>query len=58
MSNWIEWMIIIIFAMNSILVIRDIGKQRTPVTPGYAAFMVTVNTVIIGYYFWRIVTGA
>ena len=56
MDHITDWLIIAVFAANSVLTITQIGKERAPITPGTAAFYVLINTIVIGIFLWSIVT--
>lgn len=57
MDEWMKWALIALFAFSSVSEINKIGKERRPISPGEAAFVVLVNIALIGIVLWSIVTS-
>lgn len=46
--TWADWMVVAIFLLSTAFNIRDIGKERKPITPSDAVVTFTVALAIIG----------
>ncbi|MFI7608712.1 hypothetical protein ACIBTV_26690 [Micromonospora sp. NPDC049366] len=48
MDFWVKWLIVALYAINSLIIVGAIGKARRPITPGQAASnLVVAGTVAV-----------
>lgn len=57
MSSITGFTLIALFIISSFSVIASIGKERKPVTAGFAAVVVAIDLTLIALVLWDIITG-
>lgn len=45
--NWFDWLLVAYFSINALIIIGIIGKDREPITPTTAVFVVIIYALLI-----------